>query len=190
LATVTNPQGNIVFVPQQGSWSNIPISYNYIFDGDAQNNANYQSSSNFTNVPFNISGYTKSKLQDLKRWGPTPYTVGYVFNKNNQTFGQVDSITPDYTAYTINNVNYFDLNDGKTFYVVSTSGITPSDIVVSALTKNEYLLDFVMSPEIQSNVYIERGKYSPFENLQRLGEVDNIGDLSRYGYGFFNLRTT
>ncbi len=190
LATVTNPQGNIVFVPQQGSWSNIPISYNYIFDGDAQNNANYQSSSNFTNVPFNISGYTKSKLQDLKRWGPTPYTVGYVFNKNNQTFGQVDSITPDYTAYTINNVNYFDLNNGKTFYVVSTSGITPSDIVVSALTKNDYLLDFVMSPEIQSNVYVERGKYSPFENLQRLGEVDNIGDLSRYGYGFFNLRTT
>ena len=190
LASVTNPQGTITFIPQQGNWANTPISYNYIFDGDAQNNIPYQISSNFTTVPFPISGFTKSRIQDLKRWRPAPYTVGYVFNKNNQVFGQVDSMTPDYTAYTINNVNYYDLVNGKTFYIVNSSGITSNDIIASAMTKNEYLLDFVMSPEIQTDVYIERGKYSAFEPLQRLGEVDNIGDLVRYGYGYYRIKTT
>jgi len=27
------------------------------------------------------------------------------------------------------------------------------------------------------------------ERVERLGEVDNIGDLQNYGYGFFDLRT-
>ena len=52
------------------------------------------------------------------------------------------------------------------------------------------LLYFVMNPEIQSEVYIERGKYSAFESLQRLGEVDNTGDMVTYGYGFYKINTT
>lgn len=185
--TVPNPTGNIVFVPQQGNWANIPISYNYIYDLDSNNTIPYQISSNWTNVPFPLSGFTTSRLQDLKRWGPVPYTVGYVVTKNNQVFGQVNSITADVTGYTINNVDYYDLINGKTLYVVNSSGLTANDIVASAITKNEYLLDFVMAPEVQTDIYVERGKYSAFESLQRLGEVDNIGDMVRYGYGFFKI---
>jgi len=185
--TIPNPNGNIVFVPQQGNWTNIPISYDYIYPLDANNNIPYQISSNWTSVPFPISGFTSSRLQDLKRWGSVPYTVGYVFTKNNQVFGQVNSITPDFTGYTINNVDYYDLVNGKTLYVVNSSGLTANDIVASAITKNEYLLDFVMAPEVQTDIYVERGKYSAFESLQRLGEVDNIGDMVRYGYGFFKI---
>jgi hypothetical protein len=185
--TVPNPSGNIVFVPQQGNWANTPISYNYIYDLDSNNTIPYQISSNWTNVPFPLSGFTTSRLQDLKRWGPAPYTVGYVVTKNNQVFGQVNSITADVTGYTINNVDYYDLINGKTLYVVNSSGLTANDIVASAITKNEYLLDFVMAPEVQTDIYVERGKYSAFESLQRLGEVDNIGDMVRYGYGFFKI---
>ena len=187
---VPNPSGNIVFTPQQGNWVNIPISYDYIYGLDSNNTVAYQVSSNWTTIPFVVQGYTNSRLQDLKRWGPVPYTVGYVFNKNGQVFGQVNSITPDVTGYTINNVDYYDLINGKTLYVVNSSGLTANDIVASAITKNEYLLDFVMSPEIQTDIYVERGKYSAFESLQRLGEVDNIGDLVRYGYGFFKINNT
>ena len=185
--TISNPNGNIVFVPQQGNWANIPLSYDYIYTLDSNNTIPYQISSNWTTIPFPISGFTKSKLIDLKRWGSIPYTVGYVFNKNNQVFGQVNSITADVTGYTINNVDYYDLINGKTLYVVNSSGLTANDIVASAITKNEYLLDFVMAPEIQTDIYVERGKYSAFESLQRLGEVDNIGDMVRYGYGFFKI---
>jgi hypothetical protein len=28
---------------------------------------------------------------------------------------------------------------------------------------------------------------APLESVMRLGEVDNVGDLEKYGYGFFNV---
>ena len=182
-----NPNETIVFTPQGGSWTNIPISSDYIFPLDSINNASYQASSNWTTTPFVVSGYTKSKIQDLKRYGPNPFTVGYVFTKNNQIYGQIDSIQNGITGYTIENITYFDLPDGKTFYVMNSNGLTVDDLNVSVITKNEQLLDFVMAPQIQTDIYVERGKYSAFEALERLGEIDNIGDLERYGYGFFKI---
>jgi len=189
-ALVPNPNGTITFTPQGGSWSGIPISYDYIYDFDSITNVQQATSNNFTTVPFNVSGYTSSRLNELKRYGPTPFTVGYVKVIKGQVFGTIDDITSNYTAYTINDINYFDLPNGKTFYIFQSSGITETEFVYSALTKNEYLMDFVVAPEIQTDVYVERGKYSAFENLQRLGEVDNIGDLINYGYGFFTVNNT
>lgn len=185
--TVDNPDGTITYNSMGGSWPTQDVTLNTIFQGDNYNSVSAQTSDNFTNVPFTISGFTKSKLSELKRYGPQKYTVGYQFFKNNNLLGQIDSITNDYTAYTIDNISYFDFPNGKTFFVVNSSGITSDMIVSSAITKNEYLLDFVMSPEIQADVFVERGKYSPFESLERLGEVDNTGDMVRYGYGYFKI---
>jgi hypothetical protein len=55
------------------------------------------------------------------------------------------------------------------------------------ITKDEDLLKVMAQPEIQTNVFVERGKNSAYERVQRLGEVDNLGDLINYGYGFFNV---
>jgi hypothetical protein len=189
-ATITNLQGNFIFTPQGGYWSGIPISYDFIATGDSQNNVSSQISSSYTTIPFPVSGYTKSKLTDVKRWGPNPYTVGYTFIKNGVPYGQINSITSGYTSYTINDITYYDFPNGQTLYLLQSSGFTQNDLLFSAITKNEYLLDFVMDPEVQSDVYIERGKYSAFEPLQRLGEVDNIGDMVRYGYGYYKINTT
>lgn len=188
--TVNNLNGEIFFTPQGGSWSGIPLSYDYIFSGDSGYELDQYVSENYTTVPFVISGYTDSKLSDLRRYGPSPFTVGYIQYIKGRPLGQITEMTPEYTAYTINDVNYYDLTDGRTFYIAESSGITYNDFTFSALTKDEYLLDFVMAPEIQSGVYIERGKNSGFEPLQRLGEVDNFGDLKRYGYGYFKINTT
>ena len=182
-----NPSGFITFTPQGGSWANTPISYNYIYPLDSINTASYQSSSNWTTVPFAVSGFTTSKLRDLRRYGTNPYTVGYIFTKNNQFYGKIDSIIDGVTGYTIESINYYDLPDGKTFYVMNSNGLTPNDLDLSMITKNEQLLDFVMAPQVQTDIFVERGKYSAFEALERLGEVDNIGDLERYGYGFFKI---
>lgn len=188
--TIDNQLGNVTFTQLGGNFSGIPLNYNYIFTGDSNNTINAQISSAFTTVPFIVSGYTNSYLTSLKRYGTEKYTVGYVVNFGNDSLGYITDITPDFTAYTINNINYYDLNNGQTFFVVNSSGITSNDIVASGLTKDEYLLDFVNDPEIQTDVLIERGKYSAFETLQRLGEVDNIGDMERYGYGYFKINTT
>lgn len=188
--TIDNPNGTITYTPQGGSWPTNTITLDTIFQGDSDNEVSGQTSDNFTTIPFILSGYTKSKLSELRRYGVQSYTVGYQFFKNNDILGQIDSITNDYTAYTINNISYFDFPDGKTFFILNSSGITDNMIVASAITKNEYLLDFVMSPEVQADVFIERGKYSAFESLERLGEIDNTGDMVRYGYGFFKINTT
>lgn len=185
--TIDNPFGEITFIPQGGNWSGIPISYEYIFTGDSNNNVNAQTSDNFTTIPFIVSGFTSSKLTNLKLYGTTPYDVTVTVQKNGQNYGRVTNITNAYTSYTINDVDYYDYPDGTTFYVVNSSGLTQFDLVASAITKEEVLIGVVDSPEIQSEIFIERGKLSGFESLQRLGEVDNMGDLVSYGYGYFEI---
>lgn len=188
--TITNPEGNITFTPQGGNWSGTPLSYDFIFSGDAENNINAQVSSNYVSVPFLVSGYTKSRLTSLGNYGSVKYATNVPIIKNGQIFGVIDEINTDYTAYTINDVSYYDYPDGTTLYIENSSGLTANDLSVSAITKQEVLLDMVSSPEIQSEVFIERGKNSAFEGIERLGEVDNIGDLTRYGYGFYKINKT
>lgn len=188
--TIDNPNGTISYTPLGGNWPSQTVTLDTIFQGDSDNTISAQTSNNFTTVPFVLSGFTKSKLSELRRYGTQKYTVGYQFFKRNGFFGQIDDITPEYTAYTIENITYLDFPNGKTFFVVNSSGITDNMIIASAITKNEYLLDFVMSPEVQADVFIERGKYSAFESLERLGEIDNTGDMVSYGYGFFKINKT
>lgn len=188
--TINNPQGNITFTPQGGQWSGTPINYNFIFSGDSENTVSQQTSDNFTNVPFLVTGFTTSKLEELKLYGPVKYNPAVVVKKYGQDYGQINEITPLYTAYTIDNVQYYDNKDGTTFFMVESSGLTENMIEALPITKEEVLLGVVSSPEIQSGIFIERGKNSAFEALQRLGEVDNIGDLTSYGYGFFKINKT
>mgnify|MGYP001202975186 CR=1 FL=1 len=56
------------------------------------------------------------------------------------------------------------------------------------LVKEEVLMNVCQPTEIQSEVFIERGKQSVFETNQRLGEVRTIGGLLIYGYGFYNIK--
>jgi hypothetical protein len=149
---------------------------------------------NYTSVPFVITGFTESTLNDLSQYGPKINLAGGKYKLGIQVTGNTGSIgtywgvdpTGSYSAYTINGVNYFDYED-YTIYVVDSYGLVPGDLVLSALTKNEALLNVIDEPEIITNVFIERGKYTALENVMRLGEVDNVGDLEKYGYKYFNV---
>ena len=76
----------------------------------------------------------------------------------------------------------------KLLIFIESNGITDNTVVAEPITKEEVLFGVVSSPEIQSQIFIDRGKNSAFEGIQRLGEVDNIGDLVSYGYGFFKIK--
>jgi hypothetical protein len=52
------------------------------------------------------------------------------------------------------------------------------------------LLNVIDEPQVASDVFVERGKQSGLESIMRLGEIDNVGDLEKYGYGFFTINTT
>ena len=58
---------------------------------------------------------------------------------------------------------------------------------MTGLTKNEALLNIIDQPEVITNLFIERGKNDPLENVMRIGEVDNMGDLEKYGYKYFTI---
>lgn len=196
--TIDNPNGTAYFTPLGGSWSATPLMYDYIFSGDSDCDATIDGFNNFFSGDLIITGYTKSILRDLQVYGPKnsplmfdgKYKIGLQVTGTSGTIGTFYGPSPngDYTAYTINNIDYYDYSDGTTVFVVS--GVSSVDYTCSAITKNEVLLNVVFEPEVQSNVFIERGKNSGLERIMRLGEIDNLGDLEKYGYRFFNLINT
>jgi|APCry1669188879_1035177.scaffolds.fasta_scaffold09575_2 hypothetical protein len=187
--TISNPNGIEYFVSNNGSWSATPISVEYIYDFDSNNSASYQATSNFVSVPYTVTGYTESTINDLQQYGPSKFPPPGI-----QVTGSTGNVgtyygpdpTNTYVAYTINGVDFYDYQD-FTLFAIQSSGITENDLSVEPLIKDETLLNVVMEPEVQSNVYVERGKISALESIQRLGEVNSVGDIETYGYGFFNV---
>jgi len=192
--TIPNPDGTITFYPAGGSWSATPVSYNYLFTGDSNTNVVDYYSYNYTSVPFPITGYTESTLNDLAQYGPKnnlvagKYKLGVQVTGSTGGIGTFYGVDPNgiYTAYTMNDVIYHDYED-YTIYFLESYGFVPDELLMTGITKNEGLLNVIDQPEIITNVYIERGKYTPLENVMRLGEVDNVGDLQKYGYKYFTI---
>jgi len=190
-----DPFGVATFTPAGGNWSATSFNYEYIFTGDSNTNIEDFYSYNYTTVPFTITGYTQSSINDLEQYGPKYMLAEGKFKPGIQVTGTSNTVGtywgPDpsgtYVAYTIDGVDYYDYPDGTTLYVIQSSGFTQDDLVLSAITKNEALINVIDQPEIQSNIFIERGKMSALEYIERLGEVDNVGDLTKYGYGFFSV---
>ena len=135
-----------------------------------------------------VTGFTNSRLSELKRYGSIKFIPLSPIYKDGEIYGNITEMNNQYTAYTINNIDYYDYPNGQTIYVVTTNGLY-DQVVYSGAVKEEVLLGVVDSPEIQSEIFIDRGKLSGLENLQRLGEVDNLGDLQNYGYKYFKINT-
>lgn len=195
---ITNPNGTAYFQPSGGNWSGTMLSYDYIFSGDSTCDAQIDDISNFTTTPFTITGYSKSTLSDLQVYGKKSqlwggkYKIGVPVTGTSGSVGIVWGEYQNglYTAYTVNEIDYYDYSGGTTIFAVQSSGLTSDMLVCSAITKNEVLLNVIDEAEVQSNVFIERGKLSALERIERLGEINNIGDLEKYGYSFFNIINT
>jgi hypothetical protein len=184
---INNPNGEAFFIPAGGNWLNTPVSYNYIFSGDAVNEISAQTSNNYVTVPFTISGITKSRITELALYGTPKYQTGVPVIKNGQIWGAISDMNLIFTAYTVQEVNYYDYNDGTTIFFEQSSGFTENNLSQRPITKEEVLLRVIDQPQIQTTVFLERGKNSAYERIQRLGEVDNLGDMINYGYKFFNV---
>lgn len=182
-----NPNGEAFFIPAGGNWVSTPVSYDYIFSGDAVNEVAPQTSINYVTIPYIVSGLTKSSLTELALYGPVQYQVGAVVIRNGQIWGAISDINDVFTAYTINNVNYYDYIDGTTIFFEQSSGFTENNLTAVPITKDELLLKVIDQAQVQTNIFVERGKNSAYERIQRLGEVDNLGDMINYGYGFYGV---
>ena len=188
--TYNNPYGTIYWAGlPQGSWDTIPSSQNYIYTGDSITSISAHTGSSFVTIPFIISGYSESQLFQLESYGPNKFPSNNpVKTLTNGGKGQVVNFTPQMSSYTINNLMYMDFSGGSTVYVVYSSGLTENILTSSAITKNEVFMNMVAEPEIQVSGIIERGKNSGMEKFIRIGEVDSVGDITNYGYKFFNVQ--
>jgi hypothetical protein len=133
-----------------------------------------------------------SSLSDLKQYGTTQYIPNQWVTGNTGTIGKYSGVSSNglYTAYTINDIDYYDYSNGTTIFVVKSSGLTSDMLVCEKIVKNDLLMNIIDEAEVQSNIFIERGKNSALERVERLGEVDNVGDLVKYGYKFFNVNNS
>ena len=186
--TIYNQQGTAYFTPAGGNWFGTPVNYNYIFSGDAVNVVSAQTTNNVEQVPFIVSGVTTSRVTELALYGSPKYQVGVPVIKNGEIWGAITNISAIYTAYTITGINFYDYADGTSIFFQESSGVTDSNLTAVPITKLESLLKVMDQPQIQTDVFLERGKNSAYERVQRLGEIDNLGDLLNYGYGFFNVQ--
>jgi hypothetical protein len=188
LVPILDPTGEAFFTPMVGSWTGTPISYNYIFSGDAVNTVANQVTSAYIPVPFTVSGVTTSRIRELFIYGPPPnYRLNTPVIQNGDIFGIITDMNAVFTAYTIQDINFVDYSDNTTLYFLGSSGLTENHLVADPLVKDELLLGIVSEPEVQSDIFIDRGKNSALERIQRLGEVDSLRDLTTYGYGFFDV---
>lgn len=189
--TIPNPQGTYnLNPPSGGNFSAYPTTYNFIFNGDGLNTVAQQTSNNFTAVPFAITGITVSRVNTLAQYGTTKFRTGIQVTGVSDTIGTYYGPTGSgIISYRIDGVNYYDYPNGTTTFRIFSRGFTTEMLTEVPIVKDESLMSVVMEPEVQSSIFIERGKTAALERIQRIGEVDNIGDIEKYGYSFFNVKT-
>jgi hypothetical protein len=132
-------------------------------------------------------------------------TTTYVFDANND----INIGTPNQTSgllFTESNIilnaskqNKFDFNNkkytkGESLLINNLSkvnykaeGWNNTNTSLSALTKEEYLFGIINSPEVFSDVFIDRGSTTVMEYHLKLSEVESIEHLEWYGNGFYNI---
>lgn len=124
---------------------------------------------------INFLAIGKSRLDEFQLYGSSTYST------------DID-ITAEYTGYTIDDLYYMDYSDGYTHITGTTSVYYQDEIYQGMITRDEHLIGFLDTPQISSDIFVERGKQSVMERNLRLGEIDSTGELEIYGSGYFKIR--
>ena len=147
--------------------------YTQGYDNDLDYTA-YTGHTEFTGLTY-YNAIGLSKLSEYQKYGSTGHTIAL-------------NIVDNVTGYTIDDIYYRDYPEGYTVLTGNTVGFTKEEIIFEVLSRNEHFLGFVDEPKIYSDVFVERGKQGVMEMNLRLGEIDNMGELSVYGNGYFKVK--
>jgi len=66
-------------------------------------------------------------------------------------------------------------------------GMNETNMDMSAMTREEYLLYITQPPKVESDVFIERGGSTVFGQHGRLAEINTLEQLERYGNGYYKI---
>ena len=68
-----------------------------------------------------------------------------------------------------------------------SEGWNTTNISIDPQIQEEYLLGIISAPEVNSDVFIDRGVTSILDKHLRLSEIENLAHLTKYGNGFYNI---
>lgn len=125
-----------------------------------------------------LTSSTYVKLTNLDSSIGTPLqNTGILYNDYNDI---TSLITPKLSAL-------IDFNVSKTTYQYQSEGWNVLNTSLSAITKEEKYYGLVFPPEVQSDIFIDRGNISVFEPYLRLAEIENVDQLMNYNVGYYNI---
>lgn len=152
------------------------------------------------NPTFTFRAFGKSRISEKKKYGSLDF-IGVT------TGTTVEGV--EFKEYVIDGLTYRDFEDGITEIIgtvpnafhelpIGFTEITTSNendfefiseyITNNMLTRDEYLIGFIDEPTVYSDIFVDRGKLGVGEFNLRLSEIDNLGELTIYGNGFFNIK--
>tara|TARA_R110001583_G_scaffold79358_2_gene214352 strand:- start:6035 stop:7663 length:1629 start_codon:yes stop_codon:yes gene_type:complete len=113
------------------------ILQNYIFSGDSNPDVYDHLSLRYVDTPFPVTGYSESsQLQLFAQYGANYLpTIGNQITLPDDSVGTVTEVNDDYTAYTINYVNYIDYGGGSTYFEAMSFGINPNNVDYECCTE-------------------------------------------------------
>lgn len=138
-------------------------------------------------VPFDTNSqvytaYTGNSIKGVDRVTSlgNPFTYVFGADKTDTNIGTVNQanglVFKDYTgASTYTSFSY------------NSEGWNGFNVSLSALTKEEYLFGIISAPEVESDVFIDRGITTVYDKHLKMSEITNIEELVRYGKGYFNI---
>jgi len=138
----------------------------------------------------NYAGISVSGVNQVHSIGePTKYVfdaiTGSTLAQNNQPYGLQYA---DYTGTTRAQVVNGDTNPlPLTTFRYIGEGWNQTNVSLSALTKEEFLFGIISRPELQNDVFIDRGSTSVMDSHLKLSEIKNLGQLTDYGNGFYKI---
>ena len=66
-------------------------------------------------------------------------------------------------------------------------GWNQTNTSLSAIMKEEFLLGIISRPEVENDVFIDRGVTPVLDYHLRLSEIKNLGELQQYGNGYYTI---
>lgn len=141
-----------------------------------------------------------SRISELKKYG-TGYVASITDSEGMSGVNGISQVTATVYTYYIDRVKYMDDTETrKTTISLYPNNFTNGDYFEGVQYINE-MLNVTDGPvvhqeifngvtgdiEIQSDIFIERGKQAPFEFYYKLGEITNMKELEQNGNKFFTI---
>lgn len=138
---------------------------------------------------INYKGLSIIGVDRIKVMGnPKIYVFDTPVDSNLGTDNQVSGIQYlEYNETRFVNINNIIKEIPITEFKYVGEGWNETNTSLSALIQQEYLFGIISNPEVESDVFIDRGAISVMELHLRLSEINNIAELTRYGNGFYNI---